>query len=187
LGQHGVALAPTPGGALAVGPLLPLTAPGAPLGPRDTGLAQRPGAALSRDAAPILSTRHGFGPGEGGDPPVLAKRPHQEHDVIALDTPRVDGALSQEIIKRVIDAQRAQVRYCYERQLQHLQGLGGRVVLRWIVGATGEVTQVQVLESSLDNAAVEQCLVERIKAWRFPPPAGGGVVEVRYPFVFRAA
>ncbi len=39
----------------------------------------------------------------------------------------------------------------------------------------------------MGNPNVERCIASRIEAWRFPSPAGGGIVEVSYPFVFRAA
>jgi hypothetical protein len=43
-----------------------------------------------------------------------------------------------------------------------------------------------VRESTLKNDAVEQCIIDRIKTWKFPAPAGGGVVTVNYPFIFKS-
>jgi hypothetical protein len=34
---------------------------------------------------------------------------------------------------------------------------------------------------------VEGCIVRQIRRWRFPEPAGGGVVVVDYPFIFRSS
>jgi hypothetical protein len=34
--------------------------------------------------------------------------------------------------------------------------------------------------------SLRACLEEKVMRWRFPAPRGGGVVIVRYPFVFRA-
>jgi hypothetical protein len=34
---------------------------------------------------------------------------------------------------------------------------------------------------------VEGCLTDRIRRWIFPEPKGGGIVIVKYPFVFKAS
>ena len=37
------------------------------------------------------------------------------------------------------------------------------------------------------DAKVTQCVLGRVRGLRFPRPNGGGVVNVKYPFVFKAA
>ncbi len=108
-------------------------------------------------------------------------------NTVNFETPQVEGALSSDAIKKVINQNRNQVRYCYEVELQRDQNLEGRVLMTWIIGATGAVVQVSVKETSLHNANVEKCLMAKIKTWLFPPPAGGGTVTVNYPFVFKAS
>jgi TonB family protein len=108
-------------------------------------------------------------------------------NTIDFETPQVEGALAADVIKKVINENKNQVRYCYEVELQRNQNLEGRVLVRWIIGGTGAVIQVSIKESSLHNAAVETCLMNKIKGWKFPAPAGGGTVEVNYPFVFKAS
>ena len=34
----------------------------------------------------------------------------------------------------------------------------------------------------LGVASVESCMVEAVRRWEFPQPAGGGLVSVSYPF-----
>jgi hypothetical protein len=46
---------------------------------------------------------------------------------------------------------------------------------------------MSVADSTMRSTRVGQCLTEKIKAWRFPKAAGGGVVEVNYAFVFRSS
>ncbi|HET6343910.1 MAG TPA: AgmX/PglI C-terminal domain-containing protein, partial [Myxococcota bacterium] len=108
-------------------------------------------------------------------------------NMIDLDTPVVEGALPADVIKKVINENKMQVRYCYEVELQRNQNLEGRVQVRWLIGATGAVAQVSIKDSTIKNAAVENCLMAKIRGWKFPPPAGGGTVEVNYPFVFKAS
>ncbi len=51
---------------------------------------------------------------------------------------------------------------------------------------TGRVGEVVIRDSTMRNPKVERCMINRIRTWQFPAPAGGGVVEVNYPFVFKA-
>jgi len=120
---------------------------------------------------------YGSGVGLGGK---------KDRGMISLATPIVQGALPSDVIKRVIDQNKQQVRYCYEVELQRNQSLEGRLGVAWIIGAAGTVTQVRIKETTINNKNVENCVMEKIKNWIFPRPAGGGIVEVNYPFVFRA-
>jgi len=36
----------------------------------------------------------------------------------------------------------------------------------------------------MNNASVETCVTRRIAQWIFPKPKGGGMVVVKYPFIF---
>jgi TonB family protein len=56
----------------------------------------------------------------------------------------------------------------------------------FVIGSSGRVSRAAVKESSLHNANVERCVLQVIKRIQFPEPAGGGTVEVTYPFKFRS-
>ena len=58
------------------------------------------------------------------------------------------------------------------------------ILVTWIISATGSVAKVAIKETTMNNVRVERCIVAKIKAWKFPRPAGGGTVEVNFPFVF---
>ncbi|OGQ91739.1 MAG: hypothetical protein A2289_11840 [Deltaproteobacteria bacterium RIFOXYA12_FULL_58_15] len=111
----------------------------------------------------------------------------KDRNLIGFSTPVVMGALAKEVIQKVIDQHKNQIRYCYEVQLQRKQELAGKVAMKWVIAATGAVAKVLVTETTLNNSAVENCIKEKIKTWQFPAPAGGGIVEVNYPFIFKAS
>lgn len=106
---------------------------------------------------------------------------------IAGDQPVVTGSLDKGIIQRVIRAHLNEVKYCYESVLAKQPTLAGKVTVRFAIGGSGAVNRVETLDSSLGNVGVEACLATRIKQWTFPAPAGGGIVTVSYPFVFKTA
>ncbi len=95
-------------------------------------------------------------------------------------------AIPQSMIRKVIHKNRSQIRACYERQLQRNHELEGKLGVKWVIGATGAVVRVMITEDTLHNDLVSTCVISRIEAWRFPQPAGGGIVEVNYPFVFHS-
>jgi TonB family protein len=121
---------------------------------------------------------YGSGVGLGG---------RRERGALDIGPPRIEGALPMEVIKKVIDENKNQIKYCYETELQRDQNLEGRVAMTWVISATGSVATAQVRESTIRNGNVERCIVEKIKTWKFPAPAGGGVVTVNYPFIFKAS
>lgn len=96
----------------------------------------------------------------------------------------VIGNLSQDEIRRVFRRHVNQIRYCYERELTKDPSLAGRIEVKLVIGQDGSVASAQVERDTMRNDAVATCIVGRIKRFRFPPPEGGGIVVVRYPFVF---
>ncbi|MEM6531886.1 MAG: AgmX/PglI C-terminal domain-containing protein [Myxococcota bacterium] len=110
----------------------------------------------------------------------------QERGMISLSTPVVMGSLPKDVIKKVINQNRNQIRFCYEVELQKNQQLAGKVQMKWVIGATGSVVKTSVTQDTMQSKRVGQCLRQKIMGWKFPAPAGGGIVEVNYPFVFKS-
>jgi TonB family protein len=52
------------------------------------------------------------------------------------------------------------------------------------IDGKGRVSQAQVRSSTLQDPAVEQCLLARVRTWKFPAPSDGGECAIEYPFVF---
>jgi hypothetical protein len=113
-------------------------------------------------------------------------RPTRVPPPVTPGVARVNGALSQEAIRRVVHRHLPEVRFCYEQGLQHNPSLEGRVSIQWIIGADGRVQSSALASSSLSNSNVESCIVGAVQRWTFPSPDGGGVVGVNYPFVLQS-
>lgn len=128
--------------------------------------------------------------GAGGDDPAgrATSRLKKSDGAITVEPGPVVlmGGLDRELIRRVVDQHRAQIRYCYERALNRSPGLFGKAQIEWVIDASGAVSSAKVTETTIGDE-VASCLAGRIRSWVFPPPQGGGVVVVRYPFVFRTA
>ena len=110
-------------------------------------------------------------------PKVDAKAPH--------DSPML-GALDKSLIDAVILEDLSGIRRCYDQRLREEPSLEGELVTHFRIEADGRVGHTEVKRSTLDDRAVEQCVLGRLEDLRFPAPKGGGIVIVSYPFVFSA-
>ena len=99
----------------------------------------------------------------------------------------VAGSLDTSVIRRTIRSKLRGVRRLYEKQLKAKPGLQGKVTLKLVIGARGQVAAASVVESTIEDEDFVKALLAAVRAWRFPAPRGGGKVVVTYPFIFRAA
>lgn len=101
------------------------------------------------------------------------------------DDASVEGGLDREQIQAVVDRNQGQAVYCYEKGIQSNPGLGGRVMVKFVVSPSGAVSSASVASSSMGSSSVESCIVNKLRAWRFPRPKGNVAVRVNYPFNFK--
>lgn len=130
----------------------------------------------------------GGGVGNAKDGTALAGGSVGSGNIVALvdDETVVEGGLDKDAIAEVIRRNLGQVRYCYERQLSSNRDLYGKVLIKWTIGASGEVIGPRVDTTTLKSAMVEGCILRRMASWKFPEPKGGTQVNVSYPFLFKA-
>jgi hypothetical protein len=95
------------------------------------------------------------------------------------------GSIDKEAVAKVINSHLHEVSSCYERALLKTPGLTGKVVLEWQITLSGAVGYAKTKSSTMQSAAVESCILGVLKAWRFPPAKGAGVV-ITYPFMFNS-
>jgi TonB family protein len=100
---------------------------------------------------------------------------------------RVVGGLSQEVVGRYIKRYWAQFKYCYERELSKDPNLYGKITITFTIAGNGRVSEAQVIQTTMHNANVEECVLRVVRRIRFPQPKGGGQVIVTYPFMFTTA
>jgi TonB family protein len=60
-------------------------------------------------------------------------------------------------------------------------------VLNFTIASDGGVAAALLASSTLGHPRAERCLVEAVRRWTFPQPAGAGLVIATYPFTFTAA
>ncbi len=103
---------------------------------------------------------------------------------VSTGTPKVLGAIHQDVIAKVVRRHQGEVKYCYEAALAKTPGLKGKLVVRFTIDANGKVTEATAHESSLDSDVVKACVLARTRRWIFPKPNDGGTVTVTMPWTF---
>lgn len=99
-----------------------------------------------------------------------------------FDDAIITGGLDEQQIKQVIQRNIGQIQYCYELGLQKQPHLTGRVTVGFQIGSNGLVRTAQLRASTVKSSQVENCIVSKVRTWKFPKPEGGVTVAVVYPF-----
>jgi TonB family protein len=75
------------------------------------------------------------------------------------------------------------IQFCYDNELKKTPGLGGKLLVSITVTSSGRVTDAAIVQDSVRSAALAQCALAQIEAWKFPE-VEEGVVTFQAPFVF---
>jgi hypothetical protein len=96
--------------------------------------------------------------------------------------PAHEGDSAPVEIESMVRHRASQIRACYERRLKVDSSLAGTISLKLRVGGAGQVSRVDVEESTMPDPLVAECLRREAAGWSF---AVGRNATVVYPFVFR--
>ena len=93
------------------------------------------------------------------------------------------GGYTEEEINRVVKSRAGMFRACYQKELNRSPGIGGKIVVKFKIGADGSVqASAPTGGSTLANEAVQACVSRNVGGLRFPPK--GRIANVVYPFLF---
>ncbi len=96
----------------------------------------------------------------------------------------VEGSLDKEAILRVVRNNRAQLERCHSMVLQNNPSIQGRVKVKWVIQGD-RVVSAKVISNESGSKSLAQCLLSRLKNWRFPGAVTkGDAGEISFPFVF---
>jgi TonB family protein len=95
------------------------------------------------------------------------------------------GALDPEKVREVVSSHRGELQGCYERAALENPQLSGSCTVRIVVAGDGTVGTASLQGSTFRSVSLGRCLLQLVRAWRFPPPADGKTAAVDYPLVFR--
>jgi hypothetical protein len=96
------------------------------------------------------------------------------------------GVLDERAVDRAIKPHEPAMSACFRQAGEARKYLSGTVVMRFMVLADGQVSDVQVVKNALGSYPVEQCLVSEGKRIVFPPPEGRRATDFEYSLEFRS-
>jgi len=77
----------------------------------------------------------------------------------------------------------AGIKFCYDNALKKTPSLNGKITLQMDITAAGAITNLEPLDDSMGNAALQRCILSQVEGWKFPAiPAG--TVRFTLPLVF---
>ncbi len=86
-------------------------------------------------------------------------------------------------VKRLFGSRFAEVKRCYEAELQRHPESSGKLTLRFTIVESGELRSVKVARTTFRRPDVPGCVAEVVRRWRTPFHPNDPV-EVEYPFSF---
>ncbi len=136
--------------------------------------------------AEVLSNDR-LGPGKSWRPGGAAPGSDDKDSGADVALTHQRGYLNQGDVDDALAQSQRKLTSCYERAGTAQRYASGRVVLRFLVSRTGQVSDVLVLKSELGNYAVERCLVVEGRSIPFPRPGGNQDADFEYTLQFRAS
>ncbi len=94
------------------------------------------------------------------------------------------GYLDEHSVDRAIRPHEHAMAACFARAGDARKYLSGQVVMRFVIAASGEVSDVQVIKNDLGSYPVESCLVLQGKQIVFPAPEGRRGTDFEYSMNF---
>lgn len=150
------------------------------------GPGKKPGIAGAGDAT-SKQVAEGLGKDKGiGSQKVDVEAHEKKQQVVRVGSSGGDaeGELPKAVIKGYIATKMGAIKACYQKGLQANPELSGKVKVAFLIQPDGKVLGARVDDSSMNNSSVEECILNNVKAWHFPPAKGGGSTKVTYPFQF---
>lgn len=130
---------------------------------------------------------HGKGGGQAGYGKLSLTGSAGTNPIALTQEATMETGLDRDQIAAVVNRNMGQVRFCYEQGLQGNPSLNGRVAIDFTISGTGTVSAASVGNTTLNSKMIEDCIVMRLKTWKFPLPQGGVNVKVSYPFNLKRA
>lgn len=117
-------------------------------------------------------------PDEEPKDPSSPARPTPKNPTATLGDVRIEGLVVLQETQRILRRHQDEIRVCYASEAEKREGLQGEVELRITIDAAGLVRSVSVHRSTVNDRALEQCILTRHRRWRLAQPRGGGTAVV---------
>ena len=108
-------------------------------------------------------------------------------EIVYIDGDTAISGRHEEELNRTIKSHYDVIEYCYKRQKRLDPNFTGELLVEFSICYKGRVAKsAWVVKSTFASKKVENCIIARVKSFRFKPIAKkGGEVIVRYKYTFK--
>lgn len=93
------------------------------------------------------------------------------------------GRRSEDSVRKVMLNYTGRLTYIYNKYLKRQPDLGGKIVVEVVIAASGAVSSVKLISSSLNKPEFEREILRFVRRWKYEA-IDEGTVTVTYPLVF---
>jgi len=105
---------------------------------------------------------------------------------VELGTITISGGLQQTSVKQILEQHSKAINQCVQKVLPKQPSPPGEISIIFIVDSKGDVVNVRIDKSELQNEEVEQCILKTIEQLTFPAPTDGKEATVTVSFHLKA-
>lgn len=95
------------------------------------------------------------------------------------------GGIDEKGVRMALKRRERGIQQCYERALKSNSKLKGKITLEWAINEEGRVARIKIVDNSVADQKVADCIMDIINRIKFPK-ATKGIVPVKKTFVFEA-
>jgi FHA domain len=96
------------------------------------------------------------------------------------------GSMDPDLIRKILRDNVPLFSNCYQRELEGTGEVSGLVRLNFVIGSSGSVSKASTSTDANIPGEVIGCVTKVLRGIQFPPPMGGGSVEVVQPLNLQA-
>lgn len=96
------------------------------------------------------------------------------------------GKIDPKKIRRAVLKRQHQLQLCYENALRRDFKLKGSMEWEWILDSIGKISEISLIDNSINDNEMIHCIKSKIAKWKLPAPKNGSV-KIRFPFTFNRA
>jgi len=78
---------------------------------------------------------------------------------------KATGSRDRDAVAAVVTRHNSAIQFCYQKEVRRNPNLKGKLVVRFVITPQGSIAGVNIISSTLNNPAIESCIIERLKRW----------------------
>lgn len=102
--------------------------------------------------------------------------------------PEYKTPYEQNQVRNTIVKNNSIIQECYLKHLEKENAVSsGRLQVDWQISPSGDTLSPQVVNSTLEDKELDECIVGKVSTFKFPPPPSDKPVYTTFTYVFRKA